>query len=117
MQWRSALKSSSRRSSPEELVVAFVSAKAGIAATGTRPIRSFLVLFIEGAHFRVRDIGFGGLLPNFVGLELSNGLGFSGNFMDNSLSSPHGLPGRTGSGFRGPAPRLLFPSRHVSGRC
>jgi Resolvase, N terminal domain len=37
-------------------------------------------------------------------------------FMDNSLKSSHGLPGRTGSGFRAPAPRLLFPFRCVSGK-
>lgn len=45
--------------------MAFVSAKAGIVATVTRPRRSFLAPFIVGA-FRVRDSVFGRLLPSFV---------------------------------------------------
>jgi len=37
--------------------------------------------------------------------------------MDNSVRSPPCLPGRTGSGFRAPAPRQFFPFRHASRRC
>jgi hypothetical protein len=46
----------------------FVSAKAGMAATVTKPIRTLLIPFMAGAFFKVHDsvFGTGGLLSDFL---------------------------------------------------
>jgi hypothetical protein len=85
-----------KRFSVEEVVAIFVSAKAGMAATATRPIRSFLVAFMRGAFLlRVHNGGFcpGGLLPDLLTGRMNSAAQVLQRFMDKNLRSPHGLLG------------------------